>query len=334
MLVLEATSRRQGERDGDYHWCIDGELAYQQGISCSRPDCGCERGWAGFDSHRATTTVQVVDRPDLTVAELAAQLARSLFDQGWIATPDPADRMVVEFVDEIIMFANHFGESSVLERDGEWIRKRDGNTERPVNPLDRVTLERLTERIADVSPMDALSIASATMFEASNFLEPLVEGLRSAAWPEAQLLGHLLEWLWDTDQPTGWTQLPAWVEQLDNLTVTAARRRQLEGGPQYLIELVAGEEVLGTVCALVNQDGAIENTWFTNEDLSFHQKMLKAFERGYDNPPFRRIATSTARSALHAASTISLAPKPPTWASRPQNQALFDRVLTSSTWIR
>ena len=92
--------------------------------------------------------MQVVNRPDLTVAELAAQLARSLFDQGWIATPDPADRMVVEFVDEIIMFANHFGESSVLERDGEWIRKRDGNTERPVNPLDRVTLERLTIRTA------------------------------------------------------------------------------------------------------------------------------------------------------------------------------------------
>lgn len=332
MLVLEATSKRQGERDGDYHWCVDGELAYQQGMSCSRTDCGCERGWAGFDSHRATTTVQVVDRPDLTVAGLATQLARSLFDQGWLTTPDPTDRMVVEFLDEIIMFANHFGESAVLERDGEWIRKRDG-TAGPVNPLDRVTLERLTEQIAGVSPIDALATASATMFEASNFLQPLVESLRSATWPEAQLLGHLVEWLWDTDQPSGWAQLPAWVEQLDNLHITAARRRHLEGGPQYLVELVAGEEVLGTMCVLLNQDGAIENTWFTDEDLSFHQKMLKAFERGFDNPQFRRIATSTARSALHAASTIGPTPDPPAWASRPQNQALFDRVMTSSTWI-
>ena len=75
MLVLEATSNRQGERPGDYHWCNDGELAYSQGLDCSNPGCGCARGWAGFDSHRATTTVQVVDRPELTVHDLASALA-------------------------------------------------------------------------------------------------------------------------------------------------------------------------------------------------------------------------------------------------------------------
>ena len=92
MLVLEATSKRQGEREGDYHWCTDGELAYQQGLECGSPSCGCERGWAGFDSHRATTTVQVVDRPDLTVIELSSKLARSLCDGGWLEQPDPATR--------------------------------------------------------------------------------------------------------------------------------------------------------------------------------------------------------------------------------------------------
>ena len=332
MLVLEATSERQGERDDDYHWCTDGELAYQQGISCNRPDCGCGRGWAGFESHSATTTVEVVDRPDLTVADLAAQLARSLFDGGWLSTPDPSDRMVAEFVDEIITFANHFGEGAVLERDGEWIRERDGNSNRPINPLNRTALEQLTEQLIDVPPMEALSTASAVMFEASGFLEPLIESLRSAEWPEAQLLGHLIEWLDTSSRPSGWAPLPAWVDHLEALSITAARRRQLPDGPQYLVELVAGDEVLGTMCSRLDRNGAIDNTWFTYEDLSFHQKMLRAFERGHDNPQFRRIATSTARSALINAETTPTEPTP-LWKSRPQNQALFDRVMSTSVWV-
>ena len=99
MLVLEATSKRQGERDGDYHWCIDGELAYQPGIDCASPGCGCDRGWAGVDSHRSTTTVQVVERSDFTVKDLASRLAVSLRDGGWIETPDPTDEMVSMFVE-------------------------------------------------------------------------------------------------------------------------------------------------------------------------------------------------------------------------------------------
>ncbi|MBT8216900.1 MAG: hypothetical protein KJO17_08635, partial [Acidimicrobiia bacterium] len=87
MRILEATSETQGDRDDDYHWCTDGELTYIQGTDCDRPDCGCERGWAGVDSHRATTTVQVVDRPGMAVADLAADLALSLFDGGWLTTP-------------------------------------------------------------------------------------------------------------------------------------------------------------------------------------------------------------------------------------------------------
>ena len=35
MLVLEATSERQGERDDDYHSCTDGELAYHPGTECA-----------------------------------------------------------------------------------------------------------------------------------------------------------------------------------------------------------------------------------------------------------------------------------------------------------
>lgn len=130
MLVIEATSALQGARPTDYHFTIDGELAYMQGIECSRPDCGCDRGWAGLVSHSATTTVQVVDRPDLSVEGLASEFAVSLFEGGWIGAPDPANHIVAAFVGEMIECANHFGEGAVLEHEGGEIRTRR------VRPLD------------------------------------------------------------------------------------------------------------------------------------------------------------------------------------------------------
>jgi len=332
MLVLEATSKRQGERDGDYHWCTDGELAYQQGIDCQRPDCGCERGWAGFDSHRATTTVEVVDRPDFTVADLAAELARSLCDGGWIDAADPSHDMVVAFVDEIIEYAGHFGEGAVLERDGEWIRERDGSTE-PINPLDRVTLEQLTEPIVGASPLDVLVNASALMHDASNFLIPLLEALHSAAWPEAQLLGHVIEWLWDTSEPDGWDGVPDWAQQLHSISITAARRRKLDVGPQYLLELALDSGVLGTMAVLLGKDGAIATTWFAREDVAQHQKLIKALQRGSETAPFRRISVHTAASELHLASLAISHDEPPAWNPIRQNRALVNRVLSSATWV-
>lgn len=125
MRVLEATSDRQGDHDGDYHWCTDGELVYRQpNIGCRTPDCGCERGWAGFTSHRATTSVKVVERLNFTVTDLAAELATSMFDGGWLPSADPGVSIIAELVDEIIECANHFPEHAVLARDGDliWMR--------------------------------------------------------------------------------------------------------------------------------------------------------------------------------------------------------------------
>ena len=66
MKLLTATRERQGERDGDFSYAIDGELVLL-GLVCAAdeadPDggCGCGRAFSGMSSMQATTTALVRD---------------------------------------------------------------------------------------------------------------------------------------------------------------------------------------------------------------------------------------------------------------------------------
>lgn len=82
MKVLVATREGQGSLETDYCRTVDGEPVYVQAEDCSRPECGCDRGFAGLSSSRATTTAQVVDRPDMSLADLKAALTDSLTRDG------------------------------------------------------------------------------------------------------------------------------------------------------------------------------------------------------------------------------------------------------------
>lgn len=86
MRVLTATSRTQGDRRDDHCHAVDGELVSLPVLECTCPGCGCDRAFAGLDSHRSTTTCVVAER-DLDPAALRRAVARSLAAQGWI---DPA----------------------------------------------------------------------------------------------------------------------------------------------------------------------------------------------------------------------------------------------------
>ena len=127
MLILEATTDLQGQRPTDYNWCEQGELVYLAFQECSRPSCGCTRGFAGLDSHRATTTARVAERPDLTIEGLAQLIARSLCDGGWIDRPDPGDELVSWLATEVVETANsyvRFGIGTVIEREGDQLQRR------------------------------------------------------------------------------------------------------------------------------------------------------------------------------------------------------------------
>jgi hypothetical protein len=88
MKVLVATSLTQGDRPGDFHWGVDGELVWISFVcdtDLNDPDggCGCGRAFAGMSSHRAMTTAQVVDDPIMTRPEFTIALRSSLQEQGW-----------------------------------------------------------------------------------------------------------------------------------------------------------------------------------------------------------------------------------------------------------
>lgn len=137
MLVLEASTYLQGQRPEDYAYAYDEELVYLPFQECDDASCGCMRGFAGMDSHRATTTAIVADRPEMTIESLCEQLAVSLFDGGWLGQPDPADALVVDLALEIVELASHYGQEGpgvVIERDGDDVCHRlphhEGSAER------------------------------------------------------------------------------------------------------------------------------------------------------------------------------------------------------------
>lgn len=89
MKVFTATQQTQGQRPGDYHWCVEGELVTLPNLICeadaNNPEggCGCGRGWEGLNSHRATTTVMVRDLDGLTLDEYTEAIRSSLEAGGW-----------------------------------------------------------------------------------------------------------------------------------------------------------------------------------------------------------------------------------------------------------
>jgi len=114
MKLITATATTQGQRDNDYCWTVEGELVYI-GFTCAtdmnNPDggCGCGRGWAGLNSHRATTTAMVRDL-DLTRDDYAEALRSGLEQQGW-STDD-----VQDLADRLAHLADSYPVGAVLER--------------------------------------------------------------------------------------------------------------------------------------------------------------------------------------------------------------------------
>lgn len=116
MKVLVATARTQGSRDGDYHWCIEGELV-RIGEVCATdradPDggCGCGRGFGGLNSHRATTTALVAEVP-LGREDYAEAIHSSLVQQGW----GPCPCCTTQEADELAALVAGWPVGAVVER--------------------------------------------------------------------------------------------------------------------------------------------------------------------------------------------------------------------------
>lgn len=122
MKVLVATSSTQGDVDGDYSFCVPGEILWITMVCDTdrlypERGCGCGRGFGGLTSHRATTTAEVADL-DITEADLGLAVRTSLTDQGWLA-PEMAemhDEIVAETVELVRALAEPLPEGTIVRR--------------------------------------------------------------------------------------------------------------------------------------------------------------------------------------------------------------------------
>ena len=132
MKVLVATSKTQGQRRSDFDFVPDGELVGPMGFEEDNEavdgPCGCRRSLSGLDTRKATTTFEVVERPDLTEASLRQLVANSLIGAGWIPADRPQDAKTNELIDavagELLDILVHFEVGDVLEKRGHVIRQR------------------------------------------------------------------------------------------------------------------------------------------------------------------------------------------------------------------
>ena len=123
MKLLTATRERQGERDGDFCFAVEGELVLL-GFVCATdqadPDggCGCGRAFSGMSSLRATTTALVRDL-DLSVDDVriavegyyvAAGMGPDVIGRGEFA------ELVTATVDEMVDIAPSLPASAVVGR--------------------------------------------------------------------------------------------------------------------------------------------------------------------------------------------------------------------------
>lgn len=124
MRILVATHQTNGTVPGGYDHCVEGELVYMQEPCASdlrNPDgpCGCGRGFAGTNSHHATSTAMVVES-DLTLAEVEEALRSSLEAGGWLDPAFCTAELAREIVDEVCgdmrHVAQHFPVGSVVRR--------------------------------------------------------------------------------------------------------------------------------------------------------------------------------------------------------------------------
>jgi hypothetical protein len=130
--VLVATTETQGWRENDFCAAVEDELVLFVPFQCASGSiddgCGCRRAMAGSVSHRATTTVKVLERNDLTRDSYLVLITDSLESQGYVSQELMRKPEVTEWVealtDDLIRIAARFPAGTVLERRGELMRLR------------------------------------------------------------------------------------------------------------------------------------------------------------------------------------------------------------------
>jgi len=130
MLVLVATKEMQiahHDESGDYSYTVDGELVTPVAAECGSPErCGCDRGFPGLASNRATTTAQVVNLEHITADDLRDVIDGVLERDGWFDLIDEHERheLIDEHMECIAAVCAAFPVGTIVGRHGALVYDR------------------------------------------------------------------------------------------------------------------------------------------------------------------------------------------------------------------
>ncbi len=123
MKALVATTETQGQRENDFCWCEEGELV-TFGVECDHRfealdgPCGCRRSMIGLRSGKATTTVRVVDLPELNLWTLANLITAAWKKDAWgrKLTPLQRRRTAIKDARNLAFVGEFFPVGTIVER--------------------------------------------------------------------------------------------------------------------------------------------------------------------------------------------------------------------------
>jgi hypothetical protein len=127
MHVLVATKETQGQRKNDFCHASDGEIVnfvFECDGESVDGDCGCKRSMGGISTHKATTTVMVVEM-SITQPKFIHRIRESLIKGGWAKVGVDASELAVADAKELLRIANWYNIGDVLEKRGnKFVRRR------------------------------------------------------------------------------------------------------------------------------------------------------------------------------------------------------------------
>lgn len=130
MKFLVATKEAQGRRKSDFFWCKEEEPVHFSFECDSDKDnidgrCGCRRSMSGLLSHKATTTMKVVN-VNISKVKLEKLLRDNLFEGGWLENKNTAKTKIriKNEIDDLIRIANIFPIGAIIEKRGNRFQLR------------------------------------------------------------------------------------------------------------------------------------------------------------------------------------------------------------------